>query len=173
MSKNAETTYLGSKYYTRSHRYWIWGHVAVHRRKIIIISILTILAIAVQTLIPLLLGKAIDEAIPEEDLDRLVLFSVIIIIFGIVRGFLTYVAGILNEQVSQNVEMEVRLELFENLSRKNMDFFNKSRVGDLMSRATQDTQNLTFAVSPGIRSIVAAIFGFLAAAIAMFTLSPT
>lgn len=151
----------------------MWGHVSVFRKKIVVITFLTILAIIIQTSIPLLFGRAIDDAIPKKDTQQLIFFSLIIIVFGIVRGILTYVAGILNEQVSQNVEMHVRLELFDNLSQKNMDFFNKARVGDLMSRATQDTSNLTFAVSPGIRAIIAAVFGFIAAGIAMFTLSPT
>ena len=173
MNEATNSTYLESKYYTKSHRYWMWGHVIVFRKKVIIIAILTILAIAVQTVIPLLFGKAIDDAIPAKDTDQLILFATIIIGFGITRGILTYIAGILNEQVSQNVEMHVRLELFDNLSQKNMNFFNKARVGDLMSRATQDTSNLTFAVSPGIRAVIAAIFGFIAAAIAMFTISST
>ncbi|MCE7733486.1 MAG: ABC transporter ATP-binding protein [Candidatus Heimdallarchaeota archaeon] len=173
MNETTTSTYLDSKYYEKSHKYWMWGHVTVFRKKLVIIGILTIFAIAVQTAIPLLFGRAIDDAIPNKDTDQLILFATIIIGFGVTRGILTYIAGILNEQVSQNVEMHVRLELFDNLSQKNMDFFNKARVGDLMSRATQDTSNLTFAVSPGIRAVIGAVFGFIAAAIAMFTISPT
>ncbi|OLS29336.1 MAG: putative multidrug export ATP-binding/permease protein [Candidatus Heimdallarchaeota archaeon LC_2] len=173
MNETTASMYLDDKYYEKSHRYWMWGHVSVYRKKIIVIAILTIIAIVVQTAIPLIFGRAIDDAIPNKDTNKLLFFSLIIIGFGFARGILTYIAGILNEQVSQNVEMNVRLELFDNLSKKNMDFFNKARVGDLMSRATQDTSNLTFAVSPGIRAVIAAVFGFIAAGIAMFTLSPT
>lgn len=172
MIASGTSTYLQGKYYTKSHRYWIWGHVMIYHKKIIIITALIILAIAVQTVIPLLFGRAIDEAIPNRDIDQLILFATIIIGLGLTRAFLTYIAAILNEQVGQNVELGVRLELFENLSKKSMNFFNKARVGDLMSQATQDTSNLTFAVSPGVRAIVAAIFGFIGTAIAMFTLSP-
>ncbi|MHA2254027.1 MAG: ABC transporter ATP-binding protein, partial [Candidatus Kariarchaeaceae archaeon] len=142
-------------------------------KKLAIVSLLTIIAIILQTLIPLFFGDAIDKAIPDKDKDQLTFYSLLIIAFGVSRGILSYVASILNEQVSQNVEMQVRLEIFQNLSQKNMDFFNKAKVGDLMSQATQDTQNLTFAVSPGIRSVISAVFGLIAASIAMFSLSST
>jgi ATP-binding cassette subfamily B protein len=148
------------------------GHILRHRAKLIIIILLTLVAIAMQTFIPLLFGEAIDIAIPEKDIQALARYSLIIIAIGIFRGVLSYISGIVNEQVSQNVEMQVRIEFFDNLSSKNMQFFNKAKVGDLMSQATQDTQNMTFAVSPGVRSVVGVIVGLIATVIAMFTLSP-
>lgn len=164
--------YLHPRYYTRSHRYWMVGHILRHRAKLIIIILLTLVAIAMQTFIPLIFGEAIDTAIPDGDIPALASFSLIIIAIGIFRGLLSYIGGIVNEQVSQNVEMQVRVEFFDNLSSKNMSFFNTSKVGDLMSQATQDTQNMTFAVSPGVRSVVGVIVGLIATVIAMFTLSP-
>ena len=164
--------YLHPRYYTRSHRYWMVGHILKHRAKLTIIILLTLVAIAMQTFIPLLFGEAIDIAIPNSDIQALGRYSLIIIAIGIFRGILSYIGGIINEQVSQNVEMQVRIEFFDNLSSKNMQFFNKAKVGDLMSQATQDTQNMTFAVSPGVRSVVGVIVGLIATVIAMFTLSP-
>ena len=76
MNEATTSTYLESKYYTKSHRYWMWGHVIVFRKKVTVIAILTILAIAVQTAIPLLFGRAIDDAIPNKDTDQLILFAV-------------------------------------------------------------------------------------------------
>ena len=133
--------------------------------------ILTIITIGLQTYIPLLFGEAIDNQISNGNLIELREIALIIIILGVFRAVIGYLASIFNEQISQNVEMNVRLEFFENLSRKNMNFFNNAKVGDLMSQGTQDTNNLTFAISPGIRSIVTAIFGFLAAGLAMLSLN--
>ena len=133
--------------------------------------ILTIISIGLQTYIPLLFGEAIDNEISEGNLVGLRQIAFIIIILGVLRAIIGYLASVFNEQISQNVEMNVRLEFFENLSRKNMNFFNNAKVGDLMSQGTQDTNNLTFAISPGIRSIVTAIFGFFAAGLAMLSLN--
>ena len=133
--------------------------------------ILTIITIGLQTYIPLLFGEAIDNQISNGNLIELREIALIIIILGVFRAVIGYLASIFNEQISQNVEMNVRLEFFENLSRKNMNFFNNAKVGDLMSQGTQDTNNLTFAISPGIRSIVTAIFGFFAAGLAMLSLN--
>ncbi|MCY3414293.1 MAG: ABC transporter ATP-binding protein [Candidatus Heimdallarchaeota archaeon] len=163
--------YLQPKYYSKGHKYWMLGHILGHKWKILGLVLLTMITIVLQTYIPLLFGDAIDVAIPDKDYNMLLFYSLLIITFGVLRGILSYIASMMNEQVALNVEMQVRLEFFDNLASKNMDFFNKSRVGDLMSQATQDTQNLTFALSPGIRSVVTAVVGMIAAFIAMFSLS--
>lgn len=162
--------YLPSKYY-KSHRYWMLGHILKHKYKILLISVLTVFGIICQTIIPLIFGKAIDEALPHADFGLLLYFSLLIIAIGLLMAVLTYLASIINTIVAQNVEMQVRVEFFDNLASKKMDFFNKSRVGDLMSQATQDTQNMTFAIAPGIRSIVSSIVGMIAAAVAMYSLN--
>jgi ATP-binding cassette, subfamily B, bacterial len=171
MSESDVYHYLNEKYYQRSHWFWIIGHLMAHKQKILFIIFLTLIAIAFQTVIPLLFGYTIDNYIATGNQHGVYQIASLIIALGIFRGILSYIAAIINEQVSLNIEMQVRLEFFENISRKSMDFFNKSRVGDLMSQATQDTQNLTFAISPGIRSVVNASFGLLATLIAMSTLS--
>jgi len=173
MTEPSSKRYLSSKYYEKSHRYWMWGHVALHKNKNIVIMLLIIIATILQTFIPLLFGRAIDDAIPDKNLDLLVFFSLLIIGLGVVKGIISYISGIMNDQVAQDVEAQVRVEFFDNLASKNMDFFNKAKVGDLMSQATQDTQNMTFAVSPGVRAVVGIIIGLVATFVAMFSLNPT
>lgn len=171
MSDDVVSHYLKEKYYQGSHWYWLIGHILQHRSKVLWIMGLTIIAIGLQTYLPILLGLAIDTAIPRGNTTEVTQIALIIIGLGIMRAIISYISSIQNEQVAQNVEMQVRVEFFDNLSRKNMEFFNKARVGDLMSQATQDTLNLTFAISPGIRSIVSAVFGLLATVFFMFSLS--
>ncbi len=173
MSEDTVYYYLDRKYYQRSHWHWLFGHLMQYKGKILLVSFLTLITIALQTYIPLIFGQAIDTVIPDGDLPGLQDLAILVIILGLIRALIGYLASIFNEQISQETEMNVRVEFFENVSRKKMDFFNKARVGDLMSQATQDTQNLTFAISPGIRSIISAVFGIIAAAIAMLTLNVT
>lgn len=165
--------FLPLKFYNKSHKYWMWGHITLHKVKISMIMLLIVVSTVMQTFIPLLFGQAIDEAIPELDLGAIAYFSMLIIVLGVTKGILSYIAGIMNDQVAQDVEAQVRIEFFDNLSSKSMDFFNKARVGDLMSQATQDTQNMTFAVSPGVRSVVGIIVGLIASFAAMFSLNPS
>ena len=78
---------------------------------------LTIITIGLQTYIPLLFGEAIDNQISDGNLIELREIAFIIIILGVLRAVIGYLASIFNEQISQNVEMNVRIEFFENLSR--------------------------------------------------------
>ncbi len=143
-----------------------------HSLKIIVIMSLILVSTVLQVYIPLLFGQAIDTALPNSDYSLLKSLSVMIMSIGIIKGILSYISGIMNDQVAQDVEAQVRIEFFDNLASKNMDFFNQAKVGDLMSQATQDTQNMTFAISPGVRSVVGVVVGLIATFVAMYSLSP-
>ena len=75
--------------------------------------ILTIITIGLQTYIPLLFGEAIDNQISNGNLIELREIALIIIILGVFRAVIGYLASIFNEQISQNVEMNVRLEFLK------------------------------------------------------------
>ncbi len=143
-----------------------------HSLKIIVIMSLILVSTVLQVYIPLLFGQAIDTALPNSDYSLLKSLSVMIMSIGIIKGILSYISGIMNDQVAQDVEAQVRIEFFDNLASKNMDFFNQAKVGDLMSQATQDTQNMTFVISPGVRSVVGVVVGLIATFVAMYSLSP-
>jgi subfamily B ATP-binding cassette protein MsbA len=65
----------------------------------------------------------------------------------IVRGLLDYGNAYYMNWVSNRVVTDVRNQLFSKMVRHSMDFFNKMRVGFLMSRIANDTRNMQIALT--------------------------
>jgi len=74
---------------------------------------------------------------------------------------LSLVGALFNEALAKRFERDARDELFTSLLGKSQTFHDRQRVGDIMARATDDTQSLSTMVSPGLLFIIVdLIFGF-------------
>lgn len=135
--------------------------------------LLTMSAVTVLDLFgPTLQGRAIDtihfvdgrftvefEEMKKILLQMLVLFSV--------SAVFTYLQGILSAKISQDTVFSMRNDLFAKISRLSIKSTDNHRHGDLMSRMTNDVENVSNAVSQSIASLFSSILTFVGALIFM------
>ncbi|MHA1167200.1 MAG: ABC transporter ATP-binding protein [Candidatus Hodarchaeales archaeon] len=168
-----EYQFLPEKWYTKGHKWWLLGHVVKHRKKIAMISLFSLFGIILQIFIPFIMGAVFDYALPAKDSDFIVAAATMVILMGLFKLLTNYFAAASNEVIAQNVEMQIRLEFYENLESKSMSFHDSSRIGNLMSMATGDTRMINAAVSPGVRMIVSTVFSLILTWLAMWIASPS
>ncbi len=77
-----------------------------------------------------------------------VLGSLVLLI--LIEGFARLCARRLIIQASRHVEAALKSQLFAHISRLPMTWFDKAKVGDLISRLTQDVELLRFLIGPAI-----------------------
>ncbi|MHA1976607.1 MAG: ABC transporter ATP-binding protein [Candidatus Hodarchaeales archaeon] len=171
-SASLTQNYLSNRWYSRGYKWWLLGHVLKHRWKIIIISVTTIIGIFLQTLIPFILGY-VFETIPSGDLGLILSAGTLVIAIGLMKLVTNSIAAALNEIIAQYVEMQIRIEFYQNLETKSMSFHDTARAGDLIQMATGDTRQINASISPGVRITVTTVSTLLFTWIAMFISSPT
>ena len=59
---------------------------------------------------------------------------------ALVRSMVSYAQSYNMDWIGQRLVMRLRLRMYEHLQKLSMDFFNKWKVGEIMSRATNDLQ---------------------------------
>lgn len=104
--------------------------------------VLLFLSSGVFMLFPYLIGKMLDVAqgaVVDFDLMRIGLWLVAILIF---QGLLSYLRVKLFAVVSERGTADVRRALYEKLIALPIVFFEKNRVGELVSRLTNDVERL-------------------------------
>ncbi|MHA2298593.1 MAG: ABC transporter ATP-binding protein [Candidatus Hodarchaeales archaeon] len=168
-----EYYYLPKRWYSKAHKWWILGHAARHKGKLVIISFFSIVGIFFQTAIPFIFGAVFDTALPNKSVELIVQAGALVILLGVFKLVTNFIAASGNELIAQNVEMQIRIEFYENLESKSMSFHDSSRIGDLMSMATADTRMINGSVSPGARMIVTTAFGLVITWLAMWIASPS
>ena len=165
--------FLPQRWYRRGYKFWLAGHVLQHRVKIAIITVTTIIGIFLQTIIPFILGYVFAVAIPARDVGLVLNAGTLVISIGIAKLVTNSVAAALNEVIAQYVEMQIRVEFYQNLETKSMSFHDSSRAGDLIQMATGDTRQINASISPGVRITITTVFTLLFTWIAMVIASPS
>jgi len=142
----------------------------IGRSKYFLIALLlTMSAVTVLDLFgPTLQGQAIDTiqlvngkfTVDFENLKQILLKMIILFAFS--AGF-TYLQSILSAKISQDTVFAMRNDLFTKISRLSIAETDNRRHGDLMSRMTNDVENVSNAVSQSIASLFSSILTFFGA----------
>lgn len=94
--------------------------------------------------------QLIDEAIVAQDVSRLweiaTIYGFMWVGFAVLVFIFIYLAG----QLSQRVQYDLRKRLFKHLQGLSLNYYTKTPVGWIMSRATSDTERIAELVSWGL-----------------------
>ncbi|MBC1827508.1 ABC transporter ATP-binding protein [Listeria seeligeri] len=149
---------------------WIWQYVRKYRLLMFGVFILIFIASGISIIYPLLGGKVIDDVVYKNQQKLLIPLLLIMIISTIIRTICRYAYQIMCERIGQNSLFQIREDLYKKLQSLDFDFFNNTRVGDIMARMTGDTDAIRHFVSWVSYNILENIFLFTFAIVIMTTI---
>ena len=147
----------------------------------ILVALLVIMvAVTVAELLgPFFQAKAIDTVRLDESLGRLTVdmgalkvYLVIMTVTFVISSILSYFQGVLAARLSQSTVRAMRNDLFRKISRLPIRYTDTHRHGDIMSRMTNDVENVSNAVSQSITSLVSCVLTLVGALAMMLYYSP-
>lgn len=157
---------------------WVWHNMGDQRKKFIVGVILQIIFPAMALINPKLIQTIIDyvvvgvtDPVTGEVMRRtelLIPLAVATCIVTLFRTFMGYIMVMIFEKVSQQTVKNIRLKLYENLQYNEMEFFDRNRTGDLMTRMTGDLDMVRHSISGISRQLLNSLILFVAALIFFF-----
>ncbi|MGB1899379.1 MAG: ABC transporter ATP-binding protein [Candidatus Kariarchaeum pelagius] len=147
------------KPYIKSHKYWF-----------VFLNIIAIVAAIAQTMFPLIIGDAIDNAF--SDLDLITLQSTFFILIGLVLLDLLaqFGARYIGLNFAQRIIFDIRQNIFIKLQNQELDFYSKETTGQIMAKTMEEVYSLRDILTWGYRMSILMIFLFLGAISSMITL---
>ncbi|HKP51720.1 MAG TPA: ABC transporter ATP-binding protein [Chloroflexia bacterium] len=119
------------------------------------IMLVTIIAIALLSIIPpLLYRQLIDVIIPSKDVGQLNWLIVWMIGVPLVSGLLAVLQRYLGSRIGEGVIYDLRCALFSHLQKMSLRFFTHTRTGELMSRLNNDVVGSQRAISSTVVDII-------------------
>ncbi|MGM0508324.1 MAG: ABC transporter transmembrane domain-containing protein, partial [Fusobacteriota bacterium] len=82
----------------------------------------------------------IDDTLNGKDYERLLLICGGLFLLYLVKGVVFYYQSYTSEKISSGIVYEIRQELYENLQRLSLRYFSKLKIGDIISRFSNDSQ---------------------------------
>ncbi|MHB1064887.1 MAG: ABC transporter ATP-binding protein [Georgenia sp.] len=120
---------------------------------------------------PFLTRRLIDEAIPHQDVSLLVVLVGAMLAITVVTAALGVVQTWLSTAVGQQVMHHLRTDVFAHLQRQSVDFFTRTRGGEVQSRLTNDIGAMQSVVTTAATSIASNLTTAVGTAVAMAVLS--
>jgi ATP-binding cassette subfamily B protein len=139
--------------------------------QLIVVAALVILSTFSSLAGPILLGKAIDEYISTADLPGLVHIALTMLVIFLLGGLASMIHGVIMVGVGQQLIADMRSELFTHLQALSMSYHDKHRVGDLMSRVTNDSEAINQVLSNGLITFITNILTLGGIMVSMFFLN--
>ncbi len=133
-------------------------YLVPYRGRVGVALLLLVVQSATQLAGPWLTKVALDDAIPRRDVHFLLLLAGGYALSLLVGFACEYGQTLLTTWLGQRVMYDLRTEVFTHLQRLSLRYFDRNPVGRLMTRVTNDVEQLNEAFSSGIVSVFGDIF---------------
>lgn len=150
---------------------WIWQYARRYKGKAVLALILLLLNAVLIVVNPLITGQIVDQVITQKKETLLLPFLGIMVGITLFRTIIRYSYQILFERIGQNTLFMLRQDMYQKLQELDFDFFNHTRVGDIMARMTGDTDAIRHFVSWVVYNILECVLWFICAVVVMGSIS--
>ncbi|HEX8210662.1 MAG TPA: ABC transporter ATP-binding protein [Longimicrobium sp.] len=133
-------------------------YLSPYRGRVAAALVLLVIESTTQLAGPWLTKIALDEAIPARDVGFLLLLTAAYALSLLVGFVCEYGQTLLTTWLGQRVMFDLRTEIFGHLQRLSLRYFDRNPVGRLMTRVTNDVEQLNEAFSSGIVTVFGDIF---------------
>ena len=153
----------------------LWFYFGKERNMLLLIFLFVFFDSLLTLLFPYLIGAAIDAiATVNGGVNFGVLQTMVVALIAvyIADGILTFFQGWLMAGLSQRIVMNVRSSLFEKLQKLPIAFFDAHPHGEVMSRLSNDVDNVSSTISQSITQFMAGSIAISGSLVMMLLLSP-
>ena len=148
------------------------GYMGDQKIAIGVVFILCLISTLVSVLATRLYGDIIDQYIIPGDLSGLKTICLFLGGIYLASVVATYIQNWIMVKLSQKTTAEIRRQLFLSLQKLPLKFFDTHSSGDLMSRLTNDVDNINMTLSQSVTQLFSGVITIIGMLIAMVILSP-
>lgn len=149
----------------------IVGLISPYKRKIILGLMLQLVVILTRLITPYVTKTVVNDVITQMNMDLLLPLCGALLGLTLLRGICTFARAQSFERISQNAIWDLRTGLYAHLEELPYQFYDKHRVGEIMSRMTGDIEGLRNLFANGIVTVFDNALLFFGALIFMMTMS--
>ncbi|MBH5319287.1 ABC transporter ATP-binding protein [Paenibacillus sp. GSMTC-2017] len=149
----------------------LWLYLMEYRLKLVVVIVLIILSTIFSLLGPYLAGTAIDHYISKHN-SGFIPFLIVMAVVYILHAFTLWLQNIWMIGISQGTVKRMRMDLFSHLHKLPIPFFGKRQHGELMSRMTNDIENVSSSLNSAFIQLFSSVLLLTGIVSVMLSLSP-
>lgn len=154
----------------------LFPYLKRHRRAYIAGGLSVLMMNGIWVLFPLVIGQAIDSLksaeVSAQTLHTISKLALLILAVAVSKGIFQFLTRWIVIGVSREIEFDLRNDLFKHLEGLSYSFYQRTRTGDIMARATNDLNAVRMLLGPAIMYSANTIIFTAGALVFMLTISP-
>ena len=111
-------------------------------------------------LVPYFVGRAVDDFSQGPTWEKIIYYPLVILAVNFGSGVFLFLQRRLLINASRHIEFDMREDFYNALVNQPLEYFQSTRIGDLMARATNDLSAIRQIVGPMILYSFQAVFAF-------------
>ena len=149
----------------------LMGYFVSEKKMLFLLMLAVVVVVACSVYAPKLQSNAID-AIAVRQWNKLSPILILMVIIYIIHSICTYMQSKLSAVLSQNIVRRMRKDLFLNIVNLPIRYLDTNSHGDIMSRMTNDIENISTTVSQSMSSLFSGILTVIGTVVMMVALCP-
>lgn len=150
----------------------IWSYLAVEKLTLSLVIFMVLISSGLSLLGPYMVGMAIDEFIDKKQTAGLGLLLVWLVCIYLLHSIAIFLQNFWMVGVAQNTVYSLRSDLFNQFHYLPISYFDQHQHGELMSRVTNDIDNINNTLNQSVTQIFASILTLIGTVTVMLILSP-
>lgn len=149
----------------------IFKYLGTNKVYLIMLFTVVIISTLINLLGPVLQGNAIN-AINQGNMSKLTKTLILLFSVYVAIALIELVSNLLSAHLSQNMVRKMRKDTFDKLIYLPISYFDTHQHGDIMSKVTNDVDNISNTVSQSLTSLISGVITVIGALVIMLVYSP-
>ncbi len=150
----------------------VWSYLTREKGKLALIVFMVIISSGLGLLGPYLVGTAVDNFIDTKTADGLGTLLIGLVFIYLFHSLALFLQNFWMVGIAQNTVFSLRRSLFKQFHRLPISYFDKRQHGELMSRVTNDIDNINNTLNQSVIQVFTSVITLVGTLTVMLLLSP-
>jgi ATP-binding cassette subfamily B protein len=132
----------------------LFKYLLVYKKEIAIVLCIMACIVAITLINPLIIERAIDVHIANNDMNGLIKLGVFAIIMNIIFVCMVKLRIYIMSRISNKVLLTIRQELYEHIQKLSFSFFDSRPTGKILARIIGDVNSLKDVLSNSVTTLI-------------------
>jgi ATP-binding cassette subfamily B multidrug efflux pump len=145
-------------------------YIKPYRKYVIIAILLNVVVAGFGPLRPVLTKIAIDDYIMHSNYNGLMIIALLLFISLLLQAIIQYFLTYYTQYLGQRTLYDIRTQIFKHIQKLSLKYFDKTPIGRIVTRATNDVESLSELFSSGIIMVFSDVFIIVWILVFMFSM---
>ena len=148
------------------------GYLGPHKWRMVVAIIGLVISSLISLAFPLLIGQTVTDILNQGSYASLNAFVALLLGLFIVMAIASFVQSYFLGITGEGIVYDLRTELFDRMISLSLTYYNRNRVGEMMSRISNDVTMVRTMLTTNITTVLSSLISLVGSIIIVFTLNP-